>query len=432
MDIAQAPPPVPLLSGGGLRGRPGPRLAVPVDVAQVDARITFDVVAQTAEVEATVDFVLENFEGCPALDLRQRVDSLRLDDSPLPDDAFPPTDLGGGTGSEMRVLDRALPAGSRHRLELRYRLATPAAEGAEAIGWRGDGVAFDFWMSDLRPGRYLEMWLPANLCHDRFRLYLEVAVEGGRPHRLVTNGAKRQTGRNRWWVEYPARFTALSPMLVLRPADEIELRRRPGEVEIVSAKVAESDADLEANEADVAAWLAYNEARYGPWVHGDRFTCVLWGPGRGMEYDGATTASVGAVEHEVFHSWFGRGIKPLRASDGWIDEAWTSWATNSRRRELGRFAVEELTLDEPPVLLYPPSPWSRHTPVESYQEGSRLFAGIAHLLGGAPQLRTAMAEWYRENAGGFVTTDSLEHHLNERARGVTALFKRYVYGAAET
>ena len=35
-----------------------------------------------------------------------------------------------------------------------------------------------------------------------------------------------------------------------------------------------------------------------------------------MEYDGATTAAVGAVEHEVLHSWFGRGIKPARASDG--------------------------------------------------------------------------------------------------------------------
>jgi hypothetical protein len=267
------------------------------------------------------------------------------------------------------------------------------------------------------------------LCHDRFSLQLEVTVSGERPHRVFTNGTEYQPGPNRWLIGYPDRFTSLSPMLVLRPEDEVEVRRRPGvPTEVVTAKVAESDADLEACEADVAAWLGYNHARYGPWVHGDRFTCVLWSPGRGMEYDGATTASVPAVEHEVFHSWFGRGVKPWRASDGWIDEALASWATNSRRREIPRFHVEELSLDEPPVLLCPPHPWSRRTVVEAYQEGSRLLAGIAHLLGGAPQLRSALADWYQANAGGFVTTDDLERHLVARAPAVTGLFRRYVHG----
>jgi hypothetical protein len=415
MDLPPAPPPVPV----------GDRLVVPVDVVRVEAQMVFDVSAQAATVEATVDFTVAGggCDGFPALDLRQPVDSFRLDGRAMPGEAFSPTDLGGGPGAEMRVIDRRLDAASAHRLEVQYQLTTPAAAAAEPIGWTGDGARFDFWMSDLYPGRYLEMWLPANLCHDRFALGLDLAVVGGGPHTVVSNGDERPAGPNRWRIDYPATFTSLSPMLVVRPADEIEMRRIPG---LVTAKVAESDADVAANEADIKAWLASNEARYGRWVHGDRFTCVLWGPGRGMEYDGATTAAVGAVEHEVFHSWFGRGIKPLRASDGWIDEAWTSWATNSRRRELGRFAVEELGLEDPPVLLYPPSPWSRHTPIESYKEGSRLFAGIAHLLGGAPQLRQAMAEWYQANAGGFVTTADLERHL-----GTSALFGRYVHGRAE-
>jgi len=406
-------------------------MVVAVDVGRVEARFVFDISAQAVAVEAAVDFAVGGCDGFPALDLRQPLDSFLLDGHRFPGEAFSPEDLGGGPGAEMRVIDHPLAAGSRHRLELRYQLGAPAATGAEPIGWTGDGARFDFWMSDLHPGRYLEMWLPANLCHDRFALDLDLEVVGGGPHTVVSNGDERPTGPNQWRIEYPAAFTSLSPMLVLRPADEIELRRSPGRPGLLTAKVAESGAGLEANEADIRAWLAYNEARYGKWAHGDRFTCVLWGPGRGMEYDGATTAAVGAVEHEVFHSWFGRGIKPLRASDGWIDEAWTSWATNSRRRELGRFAVEELGLDEPPVVLYPPSPWSRHTPIESYKEGSRLFAGVAHELGGAPQMRQAMAEWYAANAGGFVTTADLERQLSKRAPGVSALFRRYVHGRAE-
>jgi aminopeptidase N len=162
-------------------------------------------------------------------------------------------------------------------------------------------------------------------------------------------------------------------------------------------------------------------------MHGDRFTTVIWAAERGMEYDGATTASVPALEHEVFHSWFGRGIKPARASDGWIDEAWTTWSTSTR--EGGRFQSEELPPDDPPVVLCPPSPWSRHTPTESYRQGARLMAGLAHLLGGPERLRQAMATWYRQNAGGFVTTDNLESHLTAwSSKDVAALFNRYVHG----
>ena len=110
---------------------------------------------------------------------------------PLPPDAWPPADLGGGPGAEMRVLDRNLAAGSRHRLEVGYRLATPDGQRrpADRLGrrrrWR-----FDLWMSDLHPGRYLEMWLPANLCHDRFALTVDVAVVGaGVEHAVLSNGA---------------------------------------------------------------------------------------------------------------------------------------------------------------------------------------------------------------------------------------------------
>ena len=36
---------------------------------------------------------------------------------------------------------------------------------------------------------------------------------------------------------------------------------------------------------------------------------------------------------------------------------------------------------------------------------------MAYLLGGADRLRAAMADWYRVNAGGLVTTDGLAAHL---------------------
>jgi hypothetical protein len=429
MPQSLAPPPASL----------GSRRVVAPSVERVRASLTFDVAAAEAAGRAAVDFCGGSVDGRPALDLRQDVEWVRLDGQDISPDDFAPADLGAGLDARMRVLDVELEAGSRHRLEVGYRLGTPDCDGAEPIGWRPDGVRFDLWMSDLRPGRYLEMWIPAPLVHDRFALHLDVALEGtDRPHTVIANtaGVDSEAGRPAWSLVYPAHFTALSPMLVLAPSETLEVRRsavnlpgRSRSLGLVTARHTDADADLGACEADLRSWLAYLATRYEPWVHGDTFSAVIFSSSRGMEYDGATTASVGALEHEVFHSWFGRGVKPARASDGWIDEAFTSWSTSSRRSELPRFAAEELTLDEEPVVLYPPHPWSRHTAVESYSHGARLFAGLAHLFGGAEQLRAAMADWYRANAGGLITTDGLAAHLRLWSGvDIGPWWARYVHG----
>lgn len=423
-----APPPVDV----------GGRRVVAVDVRRTDVTLVFDVRDRRATAEATVVFVVDGPGGHPAIDLRQTPERVRLDGVQLDGDDFPPTDLGGGPGAEMRVLDVALDPGGEHRLVVGYHLDTPAAAGAEPIGWEPDGVRFDLWMSDLEPGRYLEMWVPAGLCHDRFALRIDLSVTGtDRPHTAVTNAGAGcvAVDANHWRIDYPAHFTSLSPMLVVAPDDAVDTRS--GRVEVPGRsplglrcyRHVEVDADLDACAADIAAWLAYLAARYGPWVHGEEFTAFVWGPGRGMEYDGATTAAVGALEHEVFHSWFGRGVKPARASDGWIDEAWTTWATTSSRAGPGRFAEIELGLDEEPVLLYPPHPWSRFTPRPSYALGARLWAGLATRLGGADRLRSAMAAWYGAHAGDLVTTDGLAAHLTAWSGvDISPWWDRYVHG----
>jgi hypothetical protein len=416
----------------------GRRIVAP-DVERVDASLRFDVSARVAVAEAGVQFRVGERTGHPALDLRQPLEWVRLDGKDLAPEAFAPLDLGAGPGAEIRVLDVSLEGGSRHELEVGYRLDTPQAEGAEPIGWTDGGLRFDLWMSDLQPGRYLEMWIPAPLVHDQFVLNVDIELAGhDRPHTLLANtaGVSPAGSGARWELCYPAHFTALSPMLVLAPTDELVLRRssaslpgRERSLGLVCAKYAEVDADLGACEADVRAWLTYMQARYGPWVHGDTFWALVWESSRGMEYDGAATASVPALEHEVFHSWFGRGVKPARAADGWIDEAWTTWATTSRRAEQPRFQAEELPLDGPPVELYPQHPWARHTPAAAYTDGARLFAGLAFLFGGPDRLRNAMAEWYRANAGRSVTTNGLAAHLHAWSGiDISPWWARYVHG----
>jgi hypothetical protein len=88
-------------------------------------------------------------------------------------------------------------------------------------------VSWDLFMSDLEPGRYLEMWLPANLCHDQFAVQLEVEIAGtARPHVLLANGtAVEHTPGYGWSVRYPDTFTSLSPLLVLGPSDHVRAQQ---------------------------------------------------------------------------------------------------------------------------------------------------------------------------------------------------------------
>jgi len=420
--------PPPVVSGG--------KLVVPIDVESVVATVRFDVAAKVAEVSAIVDLRLEDHSGWPAFDLRQDVDEARLDGAKLPVEALHHLDMGAGFDARMRAVKVACDAGSRHRLELRYRLGTPDAAGAQPVDWRDDGVAWDLWMSDLEPGRYLEMWLPANLCHDQFRfeLTLEVA-RSSRPHVLLANGTVEETAPGRLWsVRYPPHYTSLSPLLVLVPADEVAVRRAKatalGQGGLVTvAALAGAGDGLDEAAADATAWLSYFAVRYGGWAHDEHFVAVIWTAPRGMEYDGGTTASPAALEHEVFHSWFGRGVKPARASDGWVDEAMATWATASRRAGGERYGAEPLGLDEPPTLLYPPHPWSRHTPREAYGAGSRLLAGLADMAGGPPQLRSAFADWYLKYNNRSATTEDFARHMSAWCgRDVGPWWDRYVYG----
>src|SRR5205085_3239658 len=123
-----------------------------------------------------------------------------------------------------------------------------------------------------------------------------------------------------------------------------------------------TDADVPALADAAAGWLMDNVRTYGQFIHGSHLNAFVWDSTRGMEYDGATTSSAGALEHEVFHSWFGRGVKPASQNDGWIDEAYTTWPTASGRYEGERFAVGERGLDDDPVTLCPRHPCHRAPP----------------------------------------------------------------------
>ena len=388
------------------------------DVHAIEAVLTFDPAARTARGHATVRFTSGPETGEAVLDLRQPIERAILDGEPVTFDAV---DLGGGADSAMRVIGRSLEPNTDHVLDVEYVIGTAAAEGALPLDWttRRPGIVFDLWMSDLAPGRYLESYVPAPLIHDQFALTLTVVGVDG--HAMLANGDLDPNGMT---VRYPAQYTALSHLLVLAPDERVECIDRDG---VVAWKLAGPEIDLAECHAATVTHLADDSATFGAYSHASPFCLYVWGTSRGMEYDGGTTTSVGAIEHESFHSWFGRGLKPATANDGWIDEAFTTWYTSGPPRP--RQWTQAFDMAEPPAVLRPAHPYARYTPREAYTAGARFFAGLADLLGGPGELVAAMRSWYTLGSPRLVTTDELQSHLAEAAgRDLASLFGRFVHG----
>ena len=410
-----------------------------MDIQRTRARLVFDTRSQTAAGEATVDFVHGVERGYPLFDLRQPIHSLRLDGGAARRPAVAELRrFGVRRDQSLRVLRRALTPESRHRLHVDYALLAPPLAASTRGGYLpelrwgsagGGTVDFNFGFTDLGGGRYLEAWAPSNLLYDRFALRLDVEVRHTRvPHVLITNGTVTETGRNHWRVSYPETFTTCSPMLQLHPADRVEqdelAMELPGAraLRIEAWKFRSNTAvNLREQLGLAAGWLRRNDAAIGPYLHGGRFLAFLHQGG--MEYDGACTAAPDALEHEIFHSWWARGVKPASQNDGWIDEAWTVYHDD------GGDGREAFDFAEPPLQLASRTPWNRATPIASYRRGARFFRGLAHRLGVEP-LHEAMREFYRLHAPGLITTGQLEAHLLDRTQDevVARAFARWVWG----
>jgi hypothetical protein len=410
--------------------------AVPIDFQSVTATLAFDAAARTAALDAEVAFTMGAADGNPVFDLRQPIDSAVLNGAAVPPAQLAHHDFGGGPGAELRIVERTLAAGSANTLSLHAPVGTPASPSAQPIGFDAASTRlyFDFWFSDLWPGRYLEMWLPANLIYDHFPVDLTVRIDNsGFDHLLFANGAVTSLGTNHWRIQYPGRYTALSHMLVIAAADRVQVRNGTvsltgtGPVALETFKLTGTAADLAAVESNLQTWLPEFVASTGPYIHGNRFTTFVWSnPSRAMEYDGGTTSNVGSLKHEAFHSWYARGVKPATQNDAWLDEGWTVYNTGG-----SPFGVQAFNMADPPVTLAGRNPFSRVTAGNAYTDGSRFFAGLAAVLGVA-QLRALMAELYGIYAGAGMTTADVEAHLIARTGRleIADLFHRFVYGFA--
>ncbi len=412
--------------------------AVPIDIQTIDAVFVFDGAAASAAADVTISYAVGPTAGNPIFDLRQDITAAWLDGAPFPVAQLAHHGFGTGSFTDLRVIQSVQAAGSVHSLRLQYPLATPNAQlGGSylpALEWlAGPRLRFVFGLSDLNRARYSEAWLPANLIFDQFALTLEISlVNTVAAHSVITNGVVTSLDANHWRLEFPSRFTALSPLLEVRASDTLELQA-DSTVLPVSGKTVTLEAwkpvgstvNLASQLNTLKTLLAEYENDYGSYLHDSRFVAFFNGGG-GMEYEGGATTSSDALSHEVFHSWYARGVKPAGQADGWWDEGLASF------HDTGTDDVLPFDFAAAPTLLCSRDPWQRNTPANSYSDGSRFWRGMNAMLGVA-QLKTLTKELYVDHQGDPISTAMIEELLLRKSGNaqVVDAFHRFVYGLAD-
>lgn len=390
-------------------------------------------------------FMMGSEEGYPIFDLRQTIQTASLNGESLKLEQLSDQSFNDEEDAKLKVIESSVSGNSLNTLTLVYELEKPKAAGLrgfDVINWQDGRLYWDFFFTDLFPARYLEMWFPANLVYDQFAFNLEIDIkDSSLSHFLVTNGQAVNMELNHWKIAFPERYTACSPLLVIAPDDEIvkrynamtlpDGRRLP--LEFFTVKNSDDDTNLLASiDSRVRSFIRHYSNNIGTYIH-DRCTVFLWDNAPvsrgGMEYEGGTTTSSrdNILEHELFHSWFARGIKPATQNDSWMDEGWTEYIIASD-------PSTPFMLSDPAITLAPNDPWNRITPAgsngygNSYSDGSRFFTSLAMLLG-REKLIAYMSEFYRNNQPNVVTTKQLEEHLVDKSGNseIRDYFNRFIY-----
>lgn len=413
-------------------------MAVPIDIQSIEAIFTFDGAAETAFADATIRYAVGPIAGNPIFDLRQNISQAWLDNVLFPVDRLVHHNFGNGPFSDLRVIESAQPVGSVHTLRVQYNLGNPDSQLGGSylpiLEWSaGPKLLFVFGLSDLNRARYIEAWLPANLIFDQYCINLEIQIVNTIiAHSIITNGIVTSLGLNHWRISFPSRSSALSPLLEVRASDTLTqqtdtvmLPISGKTVTIETWKPKSSMVNLTTQINNIKTFLADNENNYGAYVHDEHFVAFFNGTG-GMEYEGGTTTSTDALLHETFHSWFARGIKPASQADGWYDEGFTVFHDN------GADDASPFDFSDPPILLCSRDPWQRHTPSDSYSDGSRFWRGMASLLSIA-NLNSLMANFYEKYRGQPSSSQMLEEFLLSKTGNtlVVDAFHRFVYGFSD-
>ncbi len=254
----------------------------------------------------------------------------------------------------------------------------------------------------------------------------DVEIKGAKKPKMdfYVNGDLTQTSDNTWKIVYPPYFTSSSLFFHMTPKGS--KRKIEEEYTSISGRKFKiitytefylKTSDFMRYAKEVMAEL---EKDYGPWPHS---SFIAYGtlPGGGMEHSGATQTSMGALDHEMLHSYFAKGVMPANGDSGWIDEAIASW------RDYGYQRLPTVSFTGSNIGRQ--SPYKRNTDDRSYALGRAFLAYLDYRLQDVGGLKAFLRGYFAAYNRTLVTTEHFKNNLEFfSGLDLTQEFEQYIWG----
>ena len=372
--------------------------AIFVDFKTAQYDITYDVANEITTVKSKITFEAKT-QGKPLFDLVPNPNSLKLDGQKVKQNmiSFP-----GGV-SKLRQLSSVVTPGT-HTLEIENIIDTNVSYNTDF-----GNVSSAFWIRDLKDRLFLEQYIPSNFEYDQYQMTYNVNVEGvdEASQEFFTNGKVTTLSPVKWKIEFPEYFTVSCPFYHMSPKGM--LRRLDFSYKSISGReipmTVYSPFKKRTNKFKHEAIRVMTELEkdYGPWAHPSFVAYGTWRGSGGMEHSGATATSFGALDHEMLHSYFAKGVMPANGNSGWIDEAIASWRDKGYQRNA---TTGFLGSD-----LGGQSVYKRNTDKRAYSLGNAFMAYLDYRLQEMGGLKAFLRGYFQTYKHQVITEQHFKNNL---------------------
>lgn len=403
-ELAKAPPNI-TFNGG---------TASAIDIAAIRMNLLIDANQKKAAGRSQVTFTSAG--GFPMFLMKPKIFRASIDGKEIPLNSF--ADVTVVDKGVVRVLKLPLAAGT-HLLDIEY-------DSLSYVTFSNGGARFAFWMDDsLDDGAFLNAYGPSNFEFDHFALRVEVNLVGQRTNQnLFSNGTVSRGRQSQWIVDFPAYFATSSFFLHFTDHNfVVDKFNYPGMQRSIPVTVySESVSSNAKAKEQVIKSMTELEKSFGPYAH-NSMTIYLAPPTNpmfaGMEHVGGAVTNLEALNHEIGHSWFARGVMPALGRDGWIDESIMVWRDRN-------YPMREFKSSDPGSGVGLVSPYLLGTNQTAYT--LPFMSGLTSIAGSAEAMKAIMKKMYSQFVYKSITSVEFQNFMQQELKtDLTPQFKKYIY-----
>ena len=226
-----------------------------------------------------------------------------------------------------------------------------------------------------------EVVFPSINCPSDLSIHrITFSVVSDRDYSFIGSGKVTEIESNnvrKWMLDTERAVASYTIMWMLVPEEDIDFEER--EVDGIDVRIMtyKDSVSIDSAFEILESWLPELRANIGMFPMERGLDVFLTQRGGGMEYFGATITSLSALEHEVFHMYFGCSVVAKTYRDSWWDEAinmWYEYSASGSASPVNQNFSSNIVSGRTPVSV--------GFDDRAYGDGARVIESIAIEMGG--------------------------------------------------